>query len=207
MLAYVIVPFSHLYRGGNLAASVTLKILAHNQYVDQQQLQRKEHVEDRHIPVPAGVIMIYPALDFELSCWMTPSTLSLIRAESTTQMIRSKSLQSLLESKNHLSHSSPLSVVPDVQKKPNIFRRTLGPLTPMEKKSSEEPPIQERVQTKNETKAAWETSRLAMTSRMSFFNDRIITPDMVSATRQPYVRREGSVYLLMSNFILFLFCS
>lgn len=169
---------------------MTLKILAHNELVKTN--QKHEQNRDTHgdgleasalantvIPLPIGLILIYPALDFEMTCWMTPFQLSLIRSESTTSMIRSKSLQSLLDSKDHLSHASPLSVVPDVDKTA-AWKRAFG-LTPVEKTNSgkEQPAIRERVHHYHKVKSAWETSRLAMTSRMSFFNDRIITAEMV----------------------------
>lgn len=176
---------------------MTLKLLAHNEYIKTKTLHEANtatvkdcaiesdiHSLDTLLPVPTGLILIYPALDFEMTCWMTPGQLSLIRSESTTHMIRSKSLQSLLESKDHLSHASPLSVVPDVEKK-SLLQRVLS-LTPAkeEKKKkvaskgrNSQPTIKERVH--HLSKSAWASSRLAMTSRMCFFNDRIITAEMV----------------------------
>ncbi|RCH86716.1 hypothetical protein CU098_006540, partial [Rhizopus stolonifer] len=149
--------------GGNITAAVTLKILAHNQ---QSSLQNKTDL----LPVPAGLVLIYPALDFEMSCWMSPSQLSLIRAESNTNLFRSSSLDSLWQTKDHLSHASPLSVVPDLEKKQSLWRRALG-IKPTRKQS-----VADRahpIRTKIQTKEAWASARLAMTSRMSFFNDRL----------------------------------
>jgi hypothetical protein len=129
------------------------------------------------IPAPIGLILIYPALDFEMSCWMSTSQLSLIRAESNTALFRSKSLESIWQTKDHLSHASPLSVVPDLEKKQSLWRRVLGIKPTLKQRMADRAhPIRDQIQTKE----AWATTRLAMTSRMSFFNDRIITPDLVS---------------------------
>lgn len=153
---------------------------------------------DSLIPVPSGLILIYAALDFEMSCWMTPDQLSLIRAESKTQLFRSGSLETLWQAKDHFSHASPLSVVPDIEQT-SVWKRALNNLrsykggakektavSPSSLATSKEqedrdPSIRERVSQRAIDKHAWGSSRLAMTSRMSFFNDRIISPDMVSS--------------------------
>ncbi|CAO3629058.1 unnamed protein product [Cunninghamella blakesleeana] len=185
--------------GGNVTTAVTLKILAHNEYI----LHKKNHPDlplpsyltihqyepllfDTLLPVPTGLIVIYPALDFELSCWMTPKQLSLIRAESKTQLFRSGSLETLWQTKDHFSHASPLSVVPDTEK-PSLWRRAYNSTISNNNSGrsklqySRDLSIRERVQQLDYDKSAWASSRLAMTSRMSFFNDRIITPDMMRA--------------------------
>ncbi|ORZ23489.1 Alpha/Beta hydrolase protein [Absidia repens] len=213
--------------GGNVTSAVTLKILAHNQQIrnqnqaaslssdsllspfpstslaDSKHTHYTEPLFDSLIPVPSGLILIYPALDFEMSCWMTPDQLSLIRAESKTQLFRSGSLETLWQAKDHFSHASPLSVVPDIEKT-SLWKRVLINLhlykndskkvpptsslgSSLSSSSLQQPPsgrdpsIRERVHQPAIDKHAWGTSRLAMTSRMSFFNDRIITPDMVRA--------------------------
>jgi hypothetical protein len=198
-----------------VTSAVTLKILVHNQQIKSRQSlsgsadallspspsSDNYHMEqplfDSLIPVPSGLILIYAALDFEMSCWMTPDQLSLIRAESKTQLFRSGSLETLWQAKDHFSHASPLSVVPDIEET-SVWKRALNNLrsykggakkkkpaassslvTPEDEQEDREPSIRERVDQRAIDKHAWGSSRLAMTSRMSFFNDRIITPDMV----------------------------
>lgn len=145
-------------------------------------IHQQEPLFNEILPVPIGLILIYPALDFELSCWMSPNQLQLIRAESKTQLFRSGSLETLWQTKDHFSHVSPLSVVPDTEK-PSLWRRAYNSAISNNKRPklqySRDPSIRERVQQLDYDKSAWASSRLAMTSRMSFFNDRIITPDMV----------------------------
>ncbi|KAI7899122.1 Alpha/Beta hydrolase protein [Cokeromyces recurvatus] len=102
--------------GGNITAAVTLKIISHNQTSLRNTISISSTIP--RLPIPLGLILIYPALDFEMSCWMSPL---------------------------HLSH-----------------------------------------------KEAWASSRLAMTSRMSFFNDRIITPDLMRAMAILYLGPHAS---------------
>ncbi|CAG8482507.1 2578_t:CDS:2 [Diversispora eburnea] len=153
--------------GGNLVTSVMYKILE----------------SPTPLPHPTGLILVYPCLDFNIACWMSPSQLSAIRAEST------KSIPGVLESKDHLSHKSPLSVVPDVKR--NRWRKSLAGST------EDERTIEERVQVIEGHSVTEHRSdkiprpvigtRLAMTSRMSFFNDRIVNPDLMRAMAILYI--------------------
>ncbi|KAF7723252.1 hypothetical protein EC973_002145 [Apophysomyces ossiformis] len=180
--------------GGNVSAAVTLKIIAHNQQLKAVLNDGSSYVItghepimlDKPIPIPVGLILIYPALDFEMSCWMSPAQLSLIRAESTTKLFRSGSLEGLWEAKDHFSHASPLSVVPDINK-PSLWQRVVGERAG-KRKDERTKAIGDRVHKLPQTdKSAWASSRLAMTSRMGFFNDRIISPDLMRAMAIMYL--------------------
>ncbi|KAI9477998.1 MAG: Alpha/Beta hydrolase protein [Benjaminiella poitrasii] len=171
--------------GGNITAAVTLKIISHNQHLSLSPTSTdSSNNMIPHLPPPLGLILIYPALDFEMSCWMSPSSLSLIRAESSSNLFRSGSLQSLWLTKDHLSHVSPLSVVPDAQDNDSGGRWW----------SKRNPTIHDRAGKRDEVNSqeAWASSRLAMTSRMSFFNDRIITPDLMRAMAILYLGPHAS---------------
>ncbi|CAI2172130.1 1482_t:CDS:2, partial [Funneliformis geosporum] len=147
--------------GGNFVTSVMFKILE----------------SPTALPHPTALILIYPCLNFDITCWMTPSQLSVIRADSA------HTIPGVLESKDHLRHKSPLSVVPDVKKR-RWRKRFSG-------SRDDERTIEERVKyidghdvTGNPSEKRSRPvigTRLTMTSRMSFFNDRIITPDMMRA--------------------------
>ncbi|RUO96737.1 Alpha/Beta hydrolase protein [Jimgerdemannia flammicorona] len=206
--------------GGNLVAAVTLKLLAHNQSLLQQPPHDPAHSPTSPIPPsplplpkPTGLIIIYPCLNFDISCWMSPNQLTLIRAESTAAL---EQLGGIMEAKDHHGHRSPLSVVPDVEKRP-LWRRAWGVITgekEVEKRVVYVGPgvvpggwaganangngngkylaVQGQGQAQAPAKARngpmrRKTSRLAMTSRMSFFNDRIITPELLRAMAILYV--------------------
>ncbi|CAG8770543.1 1432_t:CDS:2, partial [Acaulospora morrowiae] len=140
--------------GGNFVASVMYKILE----------------SPTKLPHPTGLVLIYPCLNFNITCWMSPSQLSVIRAEST------HSIPGVLESKDHLSHKSPLAVVPDVKRK--RWRKS---------SRDDDRTIEERVQVNNNATDHDKNprsvigTRLAMTSRMSYFSDRLINPDLMRA--------------------------
>jgi hypothetical protein len=175
--------------------AVTLKVLTHNQnlltssvsssFVMASSDTSASIHEGQAIPVPAGLIAIYPCLNFDLSCWMSPSQISLMRAESTTSL-SGKTITHLLESKDHMRHQSPLSVEPDLEKK-SLWRRAFGLEANHAKRGTS---LEERIKfmpsmtdlNGDNTTTMSSTGfvpRLAMTSRMSFFNDRIIHPGLV----------------------------
>ncbi|CAM0137494.1 unnamed protein product [Umbelopsis sp. WA50703] len=183
--------------GGNLVTAVTLKVLTHNQnlltssvsssFVMASSDTSASIHEGQAIPVPAGLIAIYPCLNFDLSCWMSPSQISLMRAESTTSL-SGKTITHLLESKDHMRHQSPLSVEPDLEKK-SLWRRAFGLEANHAKRGTS---LEERIKfmpsmtdlNGDNTTTMSSTGfvpRLAMTSRMSFFNDRIIPPGLMRA--------------------------
>ncbi|CAH1767163.1 11257_t:CDS:2, partial [Entrophospora sp. SA101] len=123
------------------------------------------------------------------SAWMPQDQLSVIKAESaSTNSISSD----VLESKDHLGHKSPLAVVPDVKKGgwKRKFSKTLR---------EKDKTIEERVKfleghevergndISEKNKRTLIGTRLTMTSRVSYFSDRIITPDMMRAMAILYI--------------------
>lgn len=64
------------------------------------------------IPRPVSMILAYPALDFNFTSWMSPANLRVLRTEQSTSHV-----PGIAQTKDHMRHKSPLSVVPDVQKK------------------------------------------------------------------------------------------
>jgi acetyl esterase/lipase len=126
--------------GGNYVSAVTILILEHN-----SQAPHKDK-----IPVPDGLVLIYPFLDFNITSWMTADHLRLLRQESQGE------LGVMTSKRHHERRKSVLQVFPD-----------------------------ERVQ--GEEGNSKGGARLAMTSRVSFFQDRIISADMMRAMALLYV--------------------
>lgn len=112
------------------------------------------------IPMPAGLVFIYPFLDFNITSWMTADHLRLLRQESTGDM-------GVMNSKRH--HERRKSVL---QTWPDAKERSIKPLPKTAAVSARDASLV------HATKRHLGT-RLAMTSRVSFFQDRIISPDMV----------------------------
>ncbi|CAH7689376.1 Alpha/Beta hydrolase protein [Phakopsora pachyrhizi] len=61
------------------------------------------------LPLPIGLIWMYPALDFNFTSWMSPENLRILRRDESSAELP----EGILEAKNHLQHKSPLSVVDD----------------------------------------------------------------------------------------------
>ncbi|KAJ3412397.1 hypothetical protein HDV05_000817 [Chytridiales sp. JEL 0842] len=147
--------------GGNFAAAVTLRCL------DTKKTKLK-------VPAPDGVILIYPCLEFDLACWMPQQHLGVLRTESTHSM----SFSNILETRQNIKLNEPLAVRPAPRRYDVInekadwsvswYRKFLLPWF----KSKPAPEIH---------------SSLSMTSRMSYFNDRMIPPELLRGMALMYL--------------------
>ncbi|KAK9473888.1 Alpha/Beta hydrolase protein [Dipodascopsis tothii] len=116
--------------GGNFAAGLVLRVLTH----------------DQPVPVPAGLVLAYPALDLNFTSWMTDDQLRVIRQESRADLHGATLMRSKENTYADLSAST----------KGAAPRTHIG-------------------------------TELAMTSRVSYFSDKIITPEMLRAMVILYV--------------------
>jgi acetyl esterase/lipase len=137
--------------GGHFAASVLLKLLL-------EKLLR-----------PIGLILIYPNLDFNIHSWMTDDQMALFKSESLKEIP-----SAVLDTKqNYEGRKSVLQLIPD--SKPTSF---LTPPNPKNNKSVVvSSPSPEVAQKKRKAVA----TRLAMTSRVAYSQDRIITTELMRA--------------------------
>ncbi|KAI0236157.1 hypothetical protein L0F63_004247 [Massospora cicadina] len=144
--------------GGNLATAVMYKIL-----------------EWRNLARPQGLVLIYPCLNFNISSWMSPGQIKLFRAQSV------KSMTSLWEARSHYKHKSPLSTFSDTESKwrhihyPSIEEQVQTPVERLQTLLTDQVPLR--------TKKA----QLTMTSRMTYFNDRVLTPDLMRTMAILYI--------------------
>ena len=130
--------------GGNFAAATVLMIINAASTSSTGYLMEAGW---KGLPLPEGVILIYPSLDLNMSSWMSDEQLNLIRQRSTMDtnrnVVRGKS-EYYEKASGTSRHPSPHPSPP-------------SPQTPEY------------------------STRLAMTSRLSYFNDRILTPEMMRA--------------------------
>ncbi|KAI9202007.1 Alpha/Beta hydrolase protein [Polychytrium aggregatum] len=145
--------------GGNLAASVVIKCL-----------------ESKDIPVrpPSGLILIYPCLSFDLACWMPQEQLGLIRAESKMSL----SMQSLVQAKETMDAFSPLAV-PPAPKRIDVFSNKV--------QQSRTSLWRSLWRSQPRKQHAMVPKSLSMTSRMSYFTDRLLAPEMMRAMALMYL--------------------
>ena len=61
--------------GGNLATGTTLMVIQSNQTGNSRGI----------LPSPAGLVLLYPALDMNISSWMTDDQMALIRNPRTAK--------------------------------------------------------------------------------------------------------------------------
>jgi hypothetical protein len=157
--------------GGNLITTLTYRIIESPKPL---------------IPM-VGLLLVYPALDFDIRCWLEPENANLVRNESA------HSLPNLAEARDHMGHKSPLAFTPDtVSKWRRIRSQSLQErveVYPEEKTDNDT--IENAIgQHNNNSNIVWKTgtrvaslkeksTRLMMTSQASYISDRILTLDMV----------------------------
>ncbi|RKP26261.1 Alpha/Beta hydrolase protein, partial [Syncephalis pseudoplumigaleata] len=107
----------------------------------------------------AGLVLVYPSLDFNMRCWIEPKNADLVRNESA------HSLPSLAETRDHLGHKSPLAFGPDTV---SAWRR-IRSQSLQERTGARVASLKEK------------SARLMMTSQASYTADRMLTLDMLRA--------------------------
>ena len=121
------------------------------------------------MPTPSGLILIYPALQFDMACWLPNRDRALLRAESKASM----AMQNIVDSHERLKPSAPFSMVPAAPRSIDVQRNTA------EYKESWyrrwwESMWSKGIQVGDERVIR---SSLSMTSRMCYFTDRILAPE------------------------------
>ncbi|KND00948.1 uncharacterized protein SPPG_04049 [Spizellomyces punctatus DAOM BR117] len=159
--------------GGNLVVGVVMRCL---------------ETYEKHIPPPNGLVLIYPCLSFDMSCWMPSEQLKLMRAESHKNL----SLKSLSESKHNIKKNSPLTPQ-EAPRKIDVLKDEVDRSKSwyhIFKPRPSHPP------------GPSIPSSLSMTSRMSYFTDRIITPEMMRAMALLYLGTSPVPVDLASDYYL-----
>jgi acetyl esterase/lipase len=175
--------------GGNLATGVVMMI------IESGSTDTRQYQGQTSLPIPDGLILIYPGLDMNIGNWMSDEQMSLIKdrrmRKTNKNIIRRKSMQyTLAAGTPHQSDDEDAS--PPKMTSPPISGHENG-LTALTDLSAPEfstagppllsPPItrkQERRPSSSHRPEPLKT-RLAMSSMISYFNDRILTPEMMRA--------------------------
>ena len=175
--------------GGNLATGVVLMVLqsandGSQPWLDQQTL-----------PAPEGLILIYPGLDMNIGNWMTDEQMSLIQDHRTRKTNRnvlrrkSQDYYQLTPETPHPSdgeeettHSSK-SIAENATIAASRAATTDHAKAGNPGKPGPAPTSTVALQTANLASSKPKTmkTRLAMSSMISYFNDRILTPEMMRA--------------------------
>ncbi|KAF6230511.1 hypothetical protein HO133_004855 [Letharia lupina] len=177
--------------GGNFATGVVLMILQSTD-TDPQRLHGQES-----LPVPEGLILIYPSLDMNIGNWMTDDRMALIQDQRTRKTNRDV-LRRKSEDYYRLTPETP-QPSDDEAEETMSPQRAIADVNPTNASEKSDTPMEPP--TKNEAAAtvAHHTAslvsskprvlktRLAVSSMISYFNDRILTPEMMRAMIILYV--------------------
>ena len=175
--------------GGNFATGVVLMILqsAGN---DPQRWQGQTS-----LPVPEGLILIYPSLDMNIGNWMTDDQMALIQDQRTRKtnrnVLRRKSddYYRLTPETPHPSddeNEDPMLTIPKRDDPANVDETPASPLKPPTKEEASST-IAHHTASLVSGKPRQLKTRLAVSSMISYFNDRILTPEMMRAMIILYV--------------------
>ncbi|OIW27849.1 alpha/beta-hydrolase [Coniochaeta ligniaria NRRL 30616] len=192
--------------GGNLAASMTLMIIE----TGSGPVQRFQG--EVELPPPDALVLFYPALDMNIGNWMSEEQMALIndrRARASNKnIIRRKSTQYNLlagtphESEDEDDTTTPSKPTPETEStKPSSGDMSpTNPRTPnpefahpapttWTKTHQARPDVRERQPSTTTSSHHAEPlrTRLATSSMISYFNDRVLTPEMMRAMIILYV--------------------
>lgn len=178
--------------GGNLVTGLTLLTI-----------QARQNGAD--LPIPDGIILIYPGLDMNIGNWMSDEQMALIKDRkfrgTNREIIRRKTMQYTLaagtphnsEEEESLSMPSIITIDPTAPKtdstKPlpqycNVPPPLASPELPRFSNAYTNSKLQNTTLTHH---PAPMNTRLAMSSLIAYFNDRILSPEMMRAMMILYI--------------------
>ena len=177
--------------GGNFATGVVLMIL---QSVTERQVSRGE----KSLPVPEALILLYPSLDMNIGNWMTDDQMALIQDQRTRKKNRNI-LRRKSDDYYRLRPDTPHPSENEDEEGLSMSQRAAGDNnrdTASDKISSSARPTTKKEATSTvahhtasfaSSKPKQLKTRLAVSSMISYFNDRILTPEMMRAMIILYV--------------------
>lgn len=193
--------------GGNFATGVILMILqSASNSVQSWQGQQS-------LPVPDGLILIYPSLDMNIGNWMSDDQMSLIQdrhvRKRNRNILRRKSedYYKLTPETPHPSDDEEETKFPFplTESPTGTEPRPLSPsksVIPAQPNQAAAPKIADQTASITSSKPKHLKTRLAMSSMISYFNDRILTPEMMRAMIilyvGPHIRPDFSTDFLLS---------
>lgn len=174
--------------GGNLATSTTLMI------IESGTTDTRKFLGENALPIPVGLILIYPGLDMNIGNWMTEEQMSLVKdrrmRKTNKNIIRRKSMQyNMAAGTPHQSDDEDRPSPPKITS-PSIDTDQTHPksisLPSPQYSTAVQSPLSPEI-TRSERRSSSShhpeplRTRLAMSSMISYFNDRILSPEMMRA--------------------------
>jgi acetyl esterase/lipase len=192
--------------GGNLAAAVVLMI------IQSGSTETRKIQGEVSLPIPDGLILIYPGLDLNISNWISDEKMSLIKdrrmRKLNKNMVRQKSMQyTHLVGTPHQSDDED-GDTPEKVKSPQTNSAndaalpsfTISSIPANQVPSMTEMTLNRRPSASHHSEPL--QTRLAMSSMISYFNDRILSPEMMRSMIilyiGPHARPDFSTDYLLS---------
>lgn len=157
--------------GGNLAAAVTLMVL---QATDPDMPRRRA---DEKLPLPEGLMLVYPSLDVNIGNWMSDEQMAMIADRG----MRSTNVRVLQRKNSEYQRTAPHTPLPMSAAAATPPTENLG-----SPRANANGPGAAAEKTKS-TSSVLPKSRLAVPSLISYVSDRILTPEMMRAMIILYV--------------------
>jgi acetyl esterase/lipase len=168
--------------GGNLAVGLILMIL------QSGSTAARRWQGETSLPVPEGAVLIYPALDMNIGNWMTDEQMSLIKdrkMRKTNRGVLSRKSDDYRKLTPNTPHGSEDE---EDDASPPKTERTNTAVQQLTDKPVVASPTEPHTSAAHTIDAASTTpvpqmlrTRLAMSSMISYFNDRVLTPEMMRA--------------------------
>ncbi|KAK1071537.1 hypothetical protein LTR33_010422, partial [Friedmanniomyces endolithicus] len=185
--------------GGNLAVGLMCMLLTDSPHAPEY-VSGDRDSRETPLPIPEALVLVYPALDMNIRNWMTDEQMALIKAPErrrTNKMVlkrKSGAYRRLTPDTPHGSGDEDNGTPPPAPTiNPTISTPSSGkwlknePTTSSPTTTSTNPtplsskPPQTKPNRSQRTPAAQPTTRLAMSSMISYFADRILSPEMLRA--------------------------
>ncbi|KAI3323808.1 alpha/beta-hydrolase [Xylariaceae sp. AK1471] len=178
--------------GGNLATAMTLMV------IETATAKRRSGLVQEELPVPCGLLLLYPALDMNIGNWMSDEQMSLIkdrgmRVTNKNYLKRKKMQYNDLVGTPHQSDdedeysSSQVSTIKtsDDGAKDKALRSAHPEYSHANPETWSKPHPSTPASRPDSRSLSHHPepmrTRLAMASMISYFNDRVITPEMMRA--------------------------
>ena len=185
--------------GGNLAAATTLMI------IESGNTPAKRMRGQRKLPVPTGLILVYPAMDMNIGNWMSDEQMALIQDKrdrgTNRSIVRRKSAQykdlvgtpRLVDDRDESPVSKSLGSSKDLTRSTSVTRPELDCSSNVPhpefshalREAWNQTPKPPRSGTSHHSAPL--KTRLAVSSMMSYFNDRVLSPELLRAVIILYI--------------------
>jgi acetyl esterase/lipase len=175
--------------GGNLATGTALMIIQSNMAGGRGMT----------LPSPAGLVLMYPALDMNIGSWMTDDQMALIKNPRTARKHENFIKRKSEDIDNRYTPTTPRPSDDEGETDPkhdffndrnsenNKISNQNEKSTPTKKLPKPETDVEAQRQAVAVSKPQRLKTRLAVSSMISYFGDRILTPEMMRAMIILYV--------------------